>query len=370
MRILLVEDEADTRYAMQLALNMAGHDVRVAEDGQVALQTLMHPNADFDLMIMDLAMPGLTGEQLVGELETRNMPMPFVTITGNASLESVKNMMDKGCKGFLLKPVEAGSLLELLGHISADNVKSVVRHRPPAHFFKADLLAHSQIHTEIMNKRGEVLLHTLPEHWQQNDVMRYRQSNEGVSLLLASMEGQSQQHALLRDTVEAFCEQCNPSLDCREVILALNAKILALGLGVPVKALCVRLNPHTRQGEVIACGQPPLILQPADGHSPRHIMSNGDLLGMKANIQLFSKRFMLGTGDRLFIHSESVEKVYRLDAGTGIKHFLTSIGLKRMLAKYSQVPLATAVNGAIADVLHFGRGADTTRVGLLGMEMK
>jgi CheY-like chemotaxis protein len=107
--ILVVEDDSDLREFFRFALTSAGFEVRVAMDGWQALQRL---DAQVpDVIVLDLLLPGLTGEavlsELIGQAETRNIPV--VVVTGTHLTPNVANVV---C--VLRKPVTADTLISVI----------------------------------------------------------------------------------------------------------------------------------------------------------------------------------------------------------------------------------------------------------------
>jgi CheY-like chemotaxis protein len=110
--ILLVEDEAIVRRSLRQVIEQAGYTVVEAESGPVALSSWDRLNGAIDLVLTDLVMPdGMTGRDLVAQLETRNPKVRAIYITGYA------RQLEAGARHEILhKPVPAD---QLLGRIRA-----------------------------------------------------------------------------------------------------------------------------------------------------------------------------------------------------------------------------------------------------------
>jgi two-component system NtrC family response regulator len=108
-RILVVDDEASLRRIAQYRLADAGYDVELAEDGKSALERM----AAFapDLVVTDLRMPGLGGEELVREILRREPGLPVVVVTGHGTVEGAVRAMKDGVADFVLKPVSWDEML-------------------------------------------------------------------------------------------------------------------------------------------------------------------------------------------------------------------------------------------------------------------
>jgi two-component system sensor histidine kinase RpfC len=123
LQILVAEDNPVNQKVTRRILEHAGHAVHIVASGDEALEALEH--AEFDLFIVDINMPGLSGLQVVklyrmAHLDGRHLPI--VALTADATPETRKLAEEAGIDLFLTKPVEAKRLLdaiERVGHAPA-----------------------------------------------------------------------------------------------------------------------------------------------------------------------------------------------------------------------------------------------------------
>jgi CheY-like chemotaxis protein len=108
--ILIADDDADTRDLYCCYLKQEGYRMAAASDGLEVLNkaTKLQP----DLIVMDLGMPNLNGEDATGILKSnaKTKQIPIVVLTGHAS-DGSKVVRNNRCDGFLIKPCEPASLL-------------------------------------------------------------------------------------------------------------------------------------------------------------------------------------------------------------------------------------------------------------------
>jgi DNA-binding NtrC family response regulator len=104
--VVVVEDEAGVRELLEEVLAGAGYRVTGSGNGAKALEALAR-GLDADLVITDLRMPGLGGEQLLAELRTRRPEVNVVVITAFGSIESAIGMVKAGAYDYLTKPFES-----------------------------------------------------------------------------------------------------------------------------------------------------------------------------------------------------------------------------------------------------------------------
>jgi signal transduction histidine kinase len=112
-RILIVDDEEETRRSLSLIMKWQGYSVTAVENGGVAFKTVLEHTADntpFDLLICDIQMPVLTGEDLIDKLLEYKINIPFLIITGYGEKDLVVRMMRKGCRDFIDKPFEPSDI--------------------------------------------------------------------------------------------------------------------------------------------------------------------------------------------------------------------------------------------------------------------
>lgn len=102
-RILIVEDQAETRESFQSLLEMALEvDVDLAADGAEALEKLT--SQPYSLMITDLRMPRLGGMKLIQQVQEKRLPVTIIVTTGHGSIQEAVQAMQMGAYDFLTKP--------------------------------------------------------------------------------------------------------------------------------------------------------------------------------------------------------------------------------------------------------------------------
>jgi type IV pilus assembly protein PilB len=107
-RILIIDDDEDARLMMRSLLERDGFEVEEAEDGHKGLDMLKH-DQDFKLIVLDLAMPGLSGrevlDQIRGSVDTSALPVLIRTATGSDTLEA--ELLEAGADDYVEKSVDA-----------------------------------------------------------------------------------------------------------------------------------------------------------------------------------------------------------------------------------------------------------------------
>jgi DNA-binding response OmpR family regulator len=114
MRLLIIEDEAPMRTALVETLKAEGYRVLAAADGPAGLE--LGCSEPFDLVLLDVMMPGLDGFALCRELRKRGRTMPVLMLTAKGQVDDRVQGLDSGADDYLVKPF---SLRELLARVRA-----------------------------------------------------------------------------------------------------------------------------------------------------------------------------------------------------------------------------------------------------------
>jgi two-component system sensor histidine kinase RpfC len=114
--ILSVEDQRPNRIMLQSILSKAGHRATMCSDPERALNYLLEES--FDLIILDIHMPGLSGIEIVQRLRalevTSEATMPVLFLTADLSQETLSTALQAGGTQVLTKPIRADLLLQAI----------------------------------------------------------------------------------------------------------------------------------------------------------------------------------------------------------------------------------------------------------------
>jgi DNA-binding NtrC family response regulator len=107
--VLIIDDEAGIRESLQTLLEMEGFAVETASTGEAGLQRMgEHP---FDLILLDLALPGRDGMEILGEIRAHETRLPVIMITAYGTVENAVRAMQSGAANFVTKPWDNEKLL-------------------------------------------------------------------------------------------------------------------------------------------------------------------------------------------------------------------------------------------------------------------
>ena len=100
--ILVVDDEGAIRYSISKTLQRVGYQVSAAQSGEEALEMLEEQN--FDVVLTDIRMPGLTGVELLSKIKEKAPDAIVILMTGYASLGTAVESLRLGAHDYLIKP--------------------------------------------------------------------------------------------------------------------------------------------------------------------------------------------------------------------------------------------------------------------------
>lgn len=108
LRVLVIDDEAAIGAGCQRLLENDGHEVRYFSMPEAGLQAAL--SGDFDIILLDLFMPGLDGLEILRHIKEAAIPSEVIIITGNATVESAVEAMKQGARDYVSKPFSPDQL--------------------------------------------------------------------------------------------------------------------------------------------------------------------------------------------------------------------------------------------------------------------
>jgi DNA-binding NtrC family response regulator len=107
--VLVIDDEAAIRESLELLLGLEGYNVKTAVDGEQGLRVLDQEN--FDIVLLDLALPGQSGMELLPLIKERQPDLPVIMITAYGTVDNVVEAIRNGAENFVQKPWDNEKLL-------------------------------------------------------------------------------------------------------------------------------------------------------------------------------------------------------------------------------------------------------------------
>jgi DNA-binding response OmpR family regulator len=114
-RVLVVEDEQHIAEGVRFNLQADGHEVVIADTGEQALTLLLLDRSPFDVVVLDVMLPGKDGFAVASELRAAGQYVPILMLTARDREEDVLRGFESGADDYLPKPFELGILLARVG---------------------------------------------------------------------------------------------------------------------------------------------------------------------------------------------------------------------------------------------------------------
>ena len=120
MNILFIEDDPMNRRVVKDMLDVAGATMVGAESGEIGLQ--MIEEQDFDMILVDLRMPGMDGLEAIRHIRGRpdaKGKLPIIVVTADTAIDLRERCLTEGADEVLFKPVAMDSLFDAIGRMLA-----------------------------------------------------------------------------------------------------------------------------------------------------------------------------------------------------------------------------------------------------------
>jgi DNA-binding response OmpR family regulator len=111
-RLLIVDDERTTRLSLSEIFTLRGATTSTAADGAEALELLQH--GEFDLIVLDLKMPGIGGLQVLEYVQEHSPGTVCVLLTAHATIDSAIYALRRGAFDYILKPAQPKTIIEVV----------------------------------------------------------------------------------------------------------------------------------------------------------------------------------------------------------------------------------------------------------------
>ena len=152
-KILIIEDERKIADTLKFGLAEHGYQVEVAYDGKIGQRIFLAH--DFDLLILDINLPGINGYELCKMIREKNSKIPIIMLTSMSRLDDKIEGYDAGADDYMVKPFE---FKELLMKIRAQLKHVMNQHLPVGNYLKADDLEMNLDTMDVMRGGNKINL--------------------------------------------------------------------------------------------------------------------------------------------------------------------------------------------------------------------
>lgn len=109
IKILLIDDESEFSSTLAERLEIRGYEAKTAIDGISGIEIIQ--NETFDIAILDLMMPGMSGLETLKQIKRFNTNLPIILLTGHGSTKEGMEGLKLGAIDYLMKPLDINELL-------------------------------------------------------------------------------------------------------------------------------------------------------------------------------------------------------------------------------------------------------------------
>lgn len=148
-RLLIIDDEPSIRESLETLLTLEGFDVTLAPDGTRGLDVLSR--SEFDLLLLDLALPGESGIDLLPRIVSMHPQLPVIMITAFGTVGNVVDAIRAGAENFVQKPWDNEKLL-------ADIRSAIARHRAEAEVIQLKRVLKQRYNFENIIGKSDIML--------------------------------------------------------------------------------------------------------------------------------------------------------------------------------------------------------------------
>ena len=186
--ILIVDDDPAQRRLLQAAVERNGFLTRAAENGAQAVEAV-DKHADIDIVLLDLVMPGMTGQEALREIRMRRGDLPCIVLTASGGIDTVVQAMQAGASDFFVKPASPERIMvSIRNALEMSNLKTEVvrmKKRVAGHLSFDDMVANAPVMAPVVRMGKRAAGSNIP-------VLITGESGVGKELLARAIQGASE----------------------------------------------------------------------------------------------------------------------------------------------------------------------------------
>jgi len=186
--ILIVDDDPAQRRLLQAAVERNGFLTRIAENGAQAV-TAVDTHADIDIVLLDLVMPGMSGQEALKEIRMRRGDLPCIVLTASGGIDTVVQAMQAGATDFFVKPASPERIMvSIRNALEMSNLKTEVvrmKKRASGQMGFDDMIANAAVMAPVVRMGKRAAASNIP-------VLITGESGVGKELLARAIQGASE----------------------------------------------------------------------------------------------------------------------------------------------------------------------------------
>ncbi len=186
--ILIVDDDPAQRRLLQAAVERNGFLTRTADNGHAAVSAV-DSHADIDAVLLDLVMPGMTGQEALKEIRQRRGDLPCIVLTASGGIDTVVQAMQAGACDFFVKPASPERIMvSIRNALEMSNLKTEVvrlKKRVGGQLSFDDMVAGAPVMAPVVRMGKRAAASNIP-------VLITGESGVGKELLARAIQGASE----------------------------------------------------------------------------------------------------------------------------------------------------------------------------------
>ncbi len=186
--ILIVDDDPAQRRLLQAAVERNGFLTRAAENGAQAVAAV-DTHADIDIVLLDLIMPGMSGQEALKEIRQRRGDLPCIVLTASGGIDTVVQAMQTGASDFFVKPASPERIMvSIRNALEMSNLKTEVvrlKKRANGQMGFDDMVANAPVMAPVVRMGKRAAASNIP-------VLITGESGVGKELLARAIQGASE----------------------------------------------------------------------------------------------------------------------------------------------------------------------------------
>ncbi|MES1203756.1 MAG: sigma-54 dependent transcriptional regulator, partial [Pseudomonadota bacterium] len=185
--ILIVDDDPAQRRLLQAAVERNSFSTRTAENGALAVNAV-ELHQDIDVVLLDLVMPGMTGQEALKEIRQRRPELPCIVLTASGGIDTVVQAMQAGATDFFVKPASPERIMvSIRNALEMSNLKTEVvrlKKRAAGQLSFDDMVANAAAMVPVVRMGKRAAASNIP-------VLITGESGVGKELLARAIQGAS-----------------------------------------------------------------------------------------------------------------------------------------------------------------------------------
>ena len=117
MRLIIIEDDLAQAKNLKRILEQKGYAVDWMDNPKKAKTRILLYRDEYDLVLLDLTLPGMSGMELTRSLRQEGLTTPIIIITGQSDTDTKIALLDSGADDYVVKPYSAGELIARINSV-------------------------------------------------------------------------------------------------------------------------------------------------------------------------------------------------------------------------------------------------------------